>query len=228
VKRACIEPQEVPVVLALPDQDPRRRHLDTCLHCRALAHAYREFMDPTDPGSLPDLEAVDAELKNRLAAVLEGEFASPRTSRPPLRNRLVAGRTPRARAWLAMAAVLAVCAGVFLARDAVLLRDARLPGGTGLARGEADAPVGALDVAWVRDGDRWQLQWIPLAAVDATVVVFFDASLREVGRTTGSTAPALLAAAEVPATARYLQVLAVAAGDTVARSAILAARPDGS
>jgi len=228
VKRRCFDPQEFPAILALPPADPRRRHLETCLHCRALLHAYTEFMDPSDPEAFGDLAAVDAELANRLAAIVEGGVPAPRADAPTGR-----AWSCRPRAVLAVAVVLAVCAGIFLARDAVLLRDSRLPAGSaGLERGGSDGSDGSdgqVETGWTRDGDLWRLSWPAVAGAESTVVVFYDGGLHEVGRSTATaTAPRVLARDAVPAGAEYLQLLFVAAGDTVARSAILAARPGGS
>ncbi len=42
----CIAEEALGNVLALPATDPRRRHVDECPRCRALAVSYREFLEP--------------------------------------------------------------------------------------------------------------------------------------------------------------------------------------
>lgn len=207
----CIEPKDLPGVLALPVHDDRRRHLETCLHCRAMVHAYEEFMDPEVGRAGFDVEAAEAELAGRLAGVL----AVPRLTR-----RRFFGE----RAWFAAAAVLLVCASIFLARDTTLLRGTRLPEGSGVARGESEDPT---QLAWVEDDDGWRLTW--RADTPGTpLVVFLDANLEELARRMLATSGSARAA-EVPAPAKavYLQLVFEAEGDVVARSAVIAARPGG-
>ena len=207
----CIEPKDLPGVLALPAHDDRRRHVESCLHCRAMVHAYEEFMDPDVDNVDLDVEAAEAELAGRLAGAL---------ARPQAKGRQFSGQ----RTWLAAAAVLLVCGGIFLARDATLLRDARLPEGGGVVRGESNDPT---ELAWVEDGDGWQLTW-RAETPGVPVVVFLDADLEELERRM-LTASGSVRAAEVapPATAEYLQLVFEAEGDVVARSGVVAARPGG-
>jgi len=213
VTPSCIEPKDLPVILSLPAQDDRRRHLETCLHCRAMVHAYEEFMDPDPVHPGRDLVVADAELAERLAAIIEGP-------RPQAARR----RYYDQRAWLAAAAVLLVCAGIFLARDAVLLRDARLPEGGGVVRGEVEDPT---QLAWVQDDDGWQLTW-RVDTPGAPVVVFLDADLEETERRPlAASGSARVTAVSAPTGAVYLQLVFEAEGDVVARSAVVSARPGG-
>jgi hypothetical protein len=59
----CIDEQALGDVLALPQSDPRRRHVDECPRCRALAVSYREFLDPSEEvgsyGSAEDSQLTD-------------------------------------------------------------------------------------------------------------------------------------------------------------------------
>jgi hypothetical protein len=43
----CVDEQALGEVLALPQDDPRRRHLADCPRCRALVLSYQQFLDPT-------------------------------------------------------------------------------------------------------------------------------------------------------------------------------------
>ena len=74
---SCIKPKDLPGVLAMPADDDRRRHVETCLHCRAMVHAYEEFMDPDIGRAGFDVEAAETERAGRLAGVL----AVPRVTR---------------------------------------------------------------------------------------------------------------------------------------------------
>ena len=204
---SCIEPKDLPGVLALSAHDDRRRHVETCLHCRAMVHAYEEFMDPDVGGLDLDVNAAEAELAARLAGRLAG------------RRRFFGER-----AWLAAAAVLLVCAGIFLARDATLLHNARLPEGGGVVRGESDDPT---ELAWVEADDGWRLTW-RAETPGSPMVVFLEANLEELGRRPLAE-PGSVLASEIapPAKAVYLQLIFEAEGDVVARSSVVTARPDG-
>lgn len=43
----CVEEHALGEVLALPESDPQRRHLDECPRCRALVTSYRQFLEPS-------------------------------------------------------------------------------------------------------------------------------------------------------------------------------------
>jgi hypothetical protein len=209
----CIRPEDIAGILALAVDDPRRRHLEGCLHCRALAHAYREFHDAEAVRPGFDLDKADGELADRLAGMLAAS--------PPARSRR--GSAWRVRGWYAAAAVLLVCAGIFLARDLILEREARLPGGGGLVRGETEDVTG---LAWRQAEDgRWQLTW-DAATPGTPLVVFLDAELMELTRRPLAAPDGVVAASDLaaPADAAYLQLVFEETGDVVARSALVAAR----
>src|SRR4051812_47241466 len=58
----CIDEQELGDVLALPQSDPQRRHVDECPRCRALAVSYRDFLDPASEEALSYGSAEDRQL----------------------------------------------------------------------------------------------------------------------------------------------------------------------
>jgi len=214
MKQSCIDPQDIGVVLALPEDDRRRRHLSFCFQCRALGLAYEEFMDPGMIDVGEDFEAADGELASRLSSVL-----SPK----PSRLTLVRQRSTGHRGLYAMAAVLVVCAGLFLARDVVVMgqqppvsEDLRIERG---GQGEQIA------IQWMQTAAGWELQWSNHVGTDQAMVTFFDAAMNDLSSimvTPGLTLD------QVPEGAIYLQVLHLAHGDTVARSPVSAAKPGGS
>ena len=178
---------------------------------RALVHAYREFLDP-DLGL--DIAAADAELARRLEAIIDAEL--------PRREQSGGSRNAIPRVWLAAAAVLVVCAGFFFARDVTLLRDGRLPDGVGIQRGD---PADSLGAVWTQGTDDWTLTWRSRGTVSGgAVVVFYDHRMIEISR--GALADSVYAVSAAPEGAVYLQIFIVDVGDTVARSAIVTARPD--
>jgi hypothetical protein len=217
VNQPCLEPRDLPLVLDLPDDDPRRRHLASCPHCRALLNAYDEFIDPGSEDLGGDLTAADAELAGRLATALGSDHRSGKTS-SGWADRF---RAPRAR--FAMAAMLIACAGMFLARDAQFRQDSRLPSGPGWQRGESAAAP-----QWQKSDGSWQLVWTAGPAAARPVVVCFDAAMGELAQLELGVDARVLDRGLIPAAAVYLQVLFVAREDTVARSAIVSARPTGT
>lgn len=199
----CLHPDDLPGAFALPAGDPRHQHLQDCPRCRALVHAYDEFMAGDQEGALTsDQIAAEAELGRRLARHLDTAVAR--------RHRVIRSD----RAWLAAAAVLLVCAGLFLSRDLV-----RLPGGEGQLRGEAD-PAG---IRWQQASDGWRLTWDASPSSGRPVVLCFDDAMRPLASL--AAAPGKLTPGALPAGAWYLQLAHVVEADTVARGPIVAARP---
>lgn len=218
MKTECIQPQDLPRILTLPTHEPQRQHLESCLHCRAMAHAYEEFMEHDGVRPDFDLAAADAELTERLAAIIDG---SRQESPPPAKKSPFAGPRP----WYAIAAVLVVCASIFLARDATLLDGARLPEGVGVARGVSEDIT---ELAWVAFDDGWRLTW-QAAATGKPVLVFFDNRLEEVARRPLAAETSVSEEAmAVPKEAVYLQLVFEDEGDVVVRSAVISARPPTS
>ncbi|MEZ4388074.1 MAG: hypothetical protein R3D98_10960 [Candidatus Krumholzibacteriia bacterium] len=207
----CLQPDDLPGALALPADDPRRRHLDVCPSCRALAHAYEEFI-ATD-GGVWDAEhaEVEGELSRRLARHIE-----------PATPAVLPRRTDRwrARSWLAAAAVLVVCAGVYLARDLGRLRDSRLPEGPGALRGDATPTV----ARWTETAAGWRLEWDAWPS-GQPVVLFYDGLMNRLAARVARSGE--IAPADVPEAARFLQLICVADTDTLARDALIGARPTG-
>ncbi len=207
----CFEPREIAAALDLPEGDPGRRHLADCPRCRSLALAFAEFME-APPEREPEFDRTDDELRLRLARA----FGPPAPAAVPRRRML-----PPRSVWVATAAVAATMAVVLLSGDLDRLGADRLPVPGGTLRG-GDQATG---LAAVRQDAGLILRWERDPAADQAVLVFYDAHMHELGRRT-TDAPGLTVPAGQPlAAAAYCQLLFVAAGDTVSRSAIVAPRP---
>ena len=62
MKRECIEIDEMLEVLELPDDHPRRRHLETCPRCSARLVSLKSFLDISEVPAEADLEDADRRL----------------------------------------------------------------------------------------------------------------------------------------------------------------------
>lgn len=203
----CYETHEIPELTGLAEDDPRRRHLAACPRCRALAQAYAEFMTPGDPTDLENLADLDAELARRLEWTLASSPA------PVTRVR-------RRRSWMAAAAVLALCALGLAAGDLLRLRGGDLPSAGNHMRGE----VASSGLVVTDTGDGYVLTWPDAPESELVVYVFLGDSMEEIGRRTAG-GELVLAADDPLARATYCQALAVAEGDTLARSSIVRLHP---
>ncbi len=205
---SCFDIRKIPDLAELPTEDPRRRHLAECPRCRGLAEAHALFLAPGDTSDLEDLAQADAELQGRLAET----WALPSQATSPLRGQ---------RRWLALAAVLAVCALGLTAGEVLRLRQGAMPRlGENLRGGDA---LSAVTVA-LQD-NVLQFTWPDAPAADSYVFVFLGADLAETGRRTGTQALLALPTVDLPDTTAFCQVFAVSRGDTVARSAIVRTPP---
>lgn len=76
----CPDPLELDLVLRLPENDPRRLHVNSCPRCRGLVNAMETFLDPGGVPELDGLPAADDELAARLDEALPlpgNSFSSP-------------------------------------------------------------------------------------------------------------------------------------------------------
>ena len=206
----CPGAAELPRILTLPPDHPLRSHLERCPRCRALHHCYAEFMTPCCAKD-QDLEDADSRLAARLQDMLETHRGD---DRPKRHGRFF---TPRG-SMLAAAAVLAICAGIVAIREAALQRDAQLPPGVGLVRSRS---ADSTDTRWIPAAEGWSLSWNP-AIAGQPVLILLDDDLAELAR-----APIAdgLEPADLPSSAAHLRLFFVVAGDTVARSGLVPARP---
>ncbi len=206
----CLNMQEIAALAGLATDDPRRRHLESCPHCRGMAEALGTFLSPGDTSDLDDLAGADVDLWTRLAAAMDTPAAAPVVARPR-----------RRRGWLALAAVLAVASLGLAAADLAHFREFLAPRTGERLRGEP----AATDLVSTPVDDGLRLAWSAAPTAETFVFVFLAADLEDVGRLT-SPAPVLEITGEsLPAAASLCQVFAVAQGDTIARSAIVRLRP---
>ena len=77
----CIAPEELHDLLALPDDDPRRRHAASCPRCGALLEDYRLYLAAEPPPDL-DLDRLERRLAERMATAIETPAATPTPARP--------------------------------------------------------------------------------------------------------------------------------------------------
>jgi hypothetical protein len=219
VKQGCYEPAEIAAAGELAADHPLRRHVAECPACRAVERAYREFLDPTPLRPEGELAAADAELAKRLERQTVGRRPIPRIG-PAAGGQ----RAPRSfgRSLLALAATLAVAAGVLVVRDIVLVGGSRVPVGPGVDRGAASQAAAPL---WDNASAVWRIEWSSPDPTGDAVVVFFDARMRELTRVPAGDGGSLeLTPDTALAAAAYVQVLFVNEGDTVTRSSIVGPR----
>jgi hypothetical protein len=223
VNKACIPAADIGDVTTAPPDDPRRRHLATCPHCRALAREYQAFMNPgpLPPEARPDWAS--AAISQRLAR----EIRPPGGVILPLFPRRSRLGLPRAL-WAA-AGALVVCAGISLVRDVNRDLQPQVPYGTALLRGDAATPAALLVTPLAGSPGAWQLAWSLPADAQASVVVLYDTTLRELGRRDlGRTATLTLDPQAWPhaAQAAYVGVIFLRRGEEIQRAAARALAAD--
>lgn len=224
MNEACIPVVEIGSVTTAPADDPRRRHLESCPRCRALARQYRTFMDPAPLSADARVDWANAAIAQRLAH----EIGTPGGVIAPLRPRPARFARSSRSLWAA-AAVLLACAGIFLARDVAQDLNPRVPPGPAILRNETDTAHALSVVAATNTPGAWRIAWTAPADAEASVVVLYDAALRELGRRDlGRAFTLTLDPAVWPATAQaaYVGVVFLAGGDEVGRAAARALAAD--
>jgi len=226
VDQRCFLIEELEFVLSLPDDDPRRRHLDECPRCRALLASYRQFLAPDAAPAGADT----ADAARRLEAALDREIGAGQMPAPVTPGG-ESGRTRRGwprllprgvpqRTALAMAAALALVL--------VLPHVLPLPAGSGgerILRGRDAAASGpVLTPPRSLYGGGLALAWTGAAGADGYRVVLYDTGLAEVatleaGRDTTLILPAARLTALLEAHGELLwEVVALRGGDELERS----------
>ncbi len=173
----CFEAGEIAEVLSLGAEDPRRRHLEGCPRCRALALSFRDFVEP---GPVP-AGARSAEAAERLSQAIAREIeagARRAASRPrtgALRRWLEGwlGRPSLRPVWVTASVVVVAGAAVI----AILSR----PAPESVLRGERPAAL-ALQPVRQQPGGELRLRWEPLAGAVSYQVRLYATSLEEVAR----------------------------------------------
>lgn len=197
----CLDALELDEIIRLPQDDPRRRHVDGCPRCRGLARALGIFLEPGDASDLKDLGGADSELKSRLASVLP--FPKRTSPRP--------GR----RIGMAVAAVLALCAVGLGTSELLRTQDGALPETGQYQRGGGFS--GSASASATADGVR--LDWSDAPPAESIVYIFLSTEMSELGRRE-SPGALDLDLNDPLARAPFFQALAIVRGDTVGRSGI--------
>ena len=175
MNKLCVDIEQLGGVLELPANDPRRRHVETCPRCSALAVSYREFVnaEPVPPGSDP--EAAAAHLRGVLREEIEGTLASRAKARPSFFS--------LRPAWAMLAFVLVVGSVVLIRMGPEGPQEQVLRGG---ATGEDPLSLAAPE--FLGDGSV-QLSWLPFDEADQYIVVIYEPDLTELTRTDPVTDP---------------------------------------
>jgi hypothetical protein len=219
LKSRCFHEEELEVILALPEGDPRLAHAEECPACRALLLSYKKFMAPGGEAGVTERD----DAARRLADFIAKEIAAPGSGAGgekvvPFRRKLTtwfAGG--KLRPALALAAVVALVVIVPLI--------GRGPGDapiTGVLRENGSAPALRGEVSVLSDG-RVELTWDPVEEADAYRVVLYGADLEEAarfdvaGRSSLTVDPEGISPSGGSGTLLY-RVLALRGGDEVARS----------
>ncbi len=185
----CYAMEELGTVAALPPDDARRGHLETCPRCRALLAAYRDFMAAEAVPEGADPERADRQLSEMLERELAGGtpgadarvVRAPGGFRPPvprIGERLGAWwRASALRPALAVAAVLIV-AGVVYLSPAVR----RAPETPVLRGGPADSLATPRSFALEPPrptAEAVELSWVAVTGAEAYQVILYSADLAE-------------------------------------------------
>lgn len=175
----CIDIENLAEILELPDDDPRRRHLEECPRCSSILLSFQAFLEAEKvPGSDP----VDAE--TRLGEFIKASIdkQSPGTServvveeRPGFLSEFLQGLFRRP-VWVT-AALLIVAAGMLWwkpwVEDPLVLR--------GTIPAETKSPL-ELAAPQALDDGSLLLSWSPFDSVDIYEVRLYDESLSELAR----------------------------------------------
>lgn len=217
----CFGPEDLDDLLALADDDPRRRHLDGCPACRSLLASYRKYLDPgdlpsdarKDEAELALLSFIDERILGEEPAVDSGEHAS-----FSLRRLLDSLRGPALAPALILIVALAVVTILWSTRDAMrperrsgIVRDLPMEeNASGALNPVAELREGTVELAWqaVEDADGYRIQ---ILSVDLSTVREIDAG------------DALVASLEPAGDGepRFWRVIALKHGSEIARSTLI-------
>jgi hypothetical protein len=207
---SCLDESALDRVLALPEDDPARRHAGDCPRCGALLESYRLFLAPGADAEAPHV--ADADL--RLGPWLEGAIAGARPAPRRTPSRAVPWWRLSRRPALAFAAVAALVSAIVLLPRGE--RGDRLRGGPGEA---APALVSAR-----LDPDGLHLSWTPHPDADGYAAIVVDAAGNEsppipVGAGTSAVVgPERLPSSVGPDAAVYVRIAALRHGERIATS----------
>jgi hypothetical protein len=168
MNKLCVDIDQLGGVLELPADDPRRRHVETCPRCSALAVTYRDFVN-AEPVPDSDPEAAAVHLRGVLREEIEGALAS----RAKARSSFFSLRP----AWAALAVVLVVGSVVLIRMGPEGPQEQVLRGG-----GTGEEPLSLAAPEFENDGSV-RLSWRPLDEADQYLVVIYEPDLTELTRT---------------------------------------------
>ena len=184
----CVDVEQIEGLLALSDDDPRRRHLDECPRCKAVLTSYLAFIEAnTAAGADPD--AAEARLAGYLETVTG--FSPSRRAETVAGNDGFVSKLTRALflrpAWAA-AALVVVAAGILWwspwSQPERVLRDTPqgVPG--------AGIPLD-LHAPQIQPGNFILLTWEPLEGAEEYQVRLYGEDLAEIVRFQPTEAPSL-------------------------------------
>ncbi len=171
---------EIAAASRLPEDDPRRRHLDACPRCRTLHVRHQQFIAP--PAHLPAAELRDAE--DRLAEFLAREVAPDDATGhvlDPGRVRHERARTRGPWGWFGAPAVAFAAAALVVAGVLLVQRPGGLEHASGVLRGQASGgpDSGMVRMApTTRAGGRVELRWRAVQGADRYEVRLYSPELR--------------------------------------------------
>lgn len=222
----CIDEQALGDVLALPESDPRRRHVDECPRCRALAVSYRQFLEPSSEEAASFGTAEDRRLTD-FRERLTGVAAAPSAPMPDAKARAAA---PAPRSWSdrlfapalrpvwALVAI-AIAFGVMQLAPKSPHRSATAP----VLRGGSAHELATATPSYAANGVT--LAWSANPEADQYQLRFFSSALTEIGRRDlGRDTSVTLAIADLPAAYAggetiLWRVVALKGGDEIETSA---------
>jgi len=215
----CVDVEQIEVLLALSDDDPRRRHLDECPRCKPILTSYLAFLEADDAAG-----ADPADAESRLAGYLEaitGHSPAPRTETVAENDGFISKLTRALflRPVWAAAALVVVAAGILWwspwSQPQRVLRDAP-QGVTG-----AGTPLD-LHAPQIQRGGVILLTWEPLEGADEYQVRLYGEDLAEIVRFQPTGEPSLsvdrsMVPSDTPAVVLW-RVAALQSGDEIGLS----------
>ncbi len=174
----CFAMEELEAMAALPPQDERRLHVESCPRCAALLASMRSFLEPgaPAPGAHPDAA------ERHLSAFLQKELqeGAPVHRRDSARLSLI----DRFREMMFRPAFAAVAVATIAVAILLVIREDD-PGQNGiLLRGDPESAASMRipgEVLWLPDGGL-QLSWEGHVDTDDYAVIFFAQDLSELAR----------------------------------------------
>lgn len=228
----CVDEQALGDVLALPQSDPQRRHVDECPRCRALAVSYRQFIDPSSEESASYGTAEDqrlTEFRERLTgaspAVAPGTVrdAKARAAVPGARTSAAGSRPWSDRLFGPALRPVWALAAIAIAFGVMKIAPKSPPAGAPTLRGGNAHELGTAMPSYAAHGVT--LVWSPNPEADHYQLRFFSTALTEIGRrdlardTTVTLAIGDLPAAYAGGETIFYRVVAMKGGDELESSA---------